>query len=489
MNRHPFKRLGNTLLATFVLGGTALAAPAGAAEPPPATKLRKLEAQNQALSQTVEAMRQMLLDLKQQVAEMKQQASVLTATQQSQTEQARQSAAAQQTIQAQVTAANEGVAQALAQTNVQATQIGTWQRLSLWGYGEVYYAHPTHQANQTTLDLARGVFGIGYQFDDKTRFNSEYEIEHAVASADDPGEVEIEQFYVDRQVTDGLSVRAGLFLIPAGLLNENHEPTYFYGVQRNFVETLIIPSTWREGGISVFGSTEAGLDWNLGLTTGVDLSKWNFSPEVAPYSSALQLIASSAAPLQATHQEGAFANAEHLSGYLALNYRGVPGLTLGGSVFGGGATPALPGIGAQKVALAEVHGRYQTGPWDLSALYAQGRISGTGAANRLVPGAANPLPARFDGGYLQAAYTLWQGKGMRLAPFGRYERYDMGASYEGLAPGFGATPSGFPIPRDRVATVGTNFYLNPDVVLKLDYQQFQNNKDFTRFDLGLGLAF
>jgi hypothetical protein len=65
-----------------------------------------------------------------------------------------------------------------------------------------------------------------------------------VSSASDVGEFEVEQFYVDRRLNDAMTLRAGLFLMPFGLLNEHHEPTNFYGVQRNFVETMIIPSTW-----------------------------------------------------------------------------------------------------------------------------------------------------------------------------------------------------------------------------------------------------
>ena len=66
--------------------------------------------------------------------------------------------------------------------------------LRLWGYGEVYYTHPVHDSSQIQADLARAVFGIGYRFDDRTEFNSEYEIEHAVASADDVGVFEVEKF-------------------------------------------------------------------------------------------------------------------------------------------------------------------------------------------------------------------------------------------------------------------------------------------------------
>ena len=84
----------------------------------------------------------------------------------------------------------------------------------LWGYGELYYTDPTHDRAKAQADLARAVFGIGYVFDDKTEFNSEYEVEHAVSSASDVGEFEVEQFYVDRQINDAVAVRAGLFLMP-----------------------------------------------------------------------------------------------------------------------------------------------------------------------------------------------------------------------------------------------------------------------------------
>src|SRR5271167_2691970 len=212
-----------------------------------------------------------------------------------------------------------------------------FSNFKLWGYGEVYYADPTHDGQKAQADLARAVFGIGYSFDSKTEFNSEYEVEHAVASADDPGEFEVEQFYVDRRLNDAVSVRAGLFLMPFGLLNEHHEPTNYYGVQRNFVETLIIPSTWREGGFNLHGDTDFGLGWNAGLTTGFDLSKWNFAPEFPLYTTALDLEDSDSAPLQSTHQELALANAQHLSQYVALSYYGVPGLTIGGAISTGDA--------------------------------------------------------------------------------------------------------------------------------------------------------
>ena len=377
--------------------------------------------------------------------------------------------------------------------------------IRLWGYGEVYFAYPLEDHQRAQADLARAVFGIGYQFDDRTEFNSEYEVEHAVASATDVGEFEVEQFYVDRRITDAFSVRGGLLLMPFGLLNEHHEPTNFYGMQRNFVGTLIIPSTWREGGLSFFGDTGAGFGWNAGVTTGFDLSKWSYQYEFPPYITALELEDSDIAPLQATHQELALANAQHPSGYVSLSYFGTPGLLLGAAIFSGDAVkvpapPNAPIYGDQRVTLWEGHARWTPGRFDLSALYARGSISNLAAANAANPGSPNPIPSSFYGYFVQAAYNLWQHDEFQLFPFVRWELYDMGASYQGTTGP--VVPSGFvpvsaapgdygywPINHDRVWTTGFNFYVTPHVVIKADYQHFEINRDFTRVDLGLGLAF
>src|SRR5438270_5068794 len=146
---------------------------------------------------------------------------------------------------------------------------------TLFSYGEIGYSRPRHDANDTQADLVRAVIGFGHRFDEKTRVYGEFEWEHAVTSGSDKGEAAVEQLYVERRLTDQFGARSGLVLIPLGFLNESHEPTAYYGVFRNFVETAIIPTTWREGGVALFGNTEAGLNWNGGVTTGFDLSKWD----------------------------------------------------------------------------------------------------------------------------------------------------------------------------------------------------------------------
>ena len=370
--------------------------------------------------------------------------------------------------------------------------------LGLWGYGEIYYTHPTKDRSQTEADLARAVFGIGYRLDDRTNFNSEFEVEHAVASASDAGEFEVEQFYIDHQFTDSISAKAGLFLMPVGLLNEHHEPTAYYGVQRNFVETLIIPSTWREGGLGLHGTNDIGLGWDLGLTTGLNLGGWNNSPEDPQYRTALDMEDNDIAPMQAMHQELQLANAQHLSEYAGVNYTGVPGLLVGAFGFTGNlALPVVPAnLPQSRLTLWEAHARWTPGNADISAVYARGTISKTATYNEDNAGVTNPIPSSFLGYYVQGAYNLWQSGNEKLSPFVRWEHYDMGASYAGIADGFSTTPTGlasdgkpWPLPHDRVWTVGANYYLNPHTVLKADYQRFSTNTDLTRFDLGLGVQF
>jgi Phosphate-selective porin len=366
-------------------------------------------------------------------------------------------------------------------------------KLSIGGYGEVEYSRPIHYPSQTEATLRRAVLGFGYAFNDTTQFVSEFEMENAIASASDAGEFEVEQFYVDHQLTDWAAVKGGLFLMPFGLLNQVHEPTRYYGVHRNFVETLIIPSTWREGGIGFHGQTRQGLLWDLGLTTGVNFNKWSLNPE-----NPLDLI--DVAPLQATHQELSNADASHLSEYLSLSYVGTLGLDVGASIVTGTATQFDPQHNPKvpRVTLWEAHGRWNPGRFDFSALYARGTISNTGSANALFPGASNPIPSAFYGYYAQAAYTAWQRGGYRFAPFVRWSRFNLGAGYD--------TDPAFPTPRratDRVWTLGANFWINPRLVIKADYQAFSPRQtvfipagalspvsiDETRWDLGMGLTF
>jgi len=380
----------------------------------------------------------------------------------------------------------EAVAKTVAATPSSGGAGDSANHATIWGYGELNYIQPKDR-DETRADMRRAVIGVGYRFDDKTRFNSEFEIEHGVVSKDDDGEVEVEQFYVDHQFAKAASVKMGLFLIPSGLLNESHEPTRYYGVERNFVETAIIPTTWREGGVAVHGGTEAGLAYDVGVTTGFDLSKWD-ATNTEGFES----------PLGAVHQELQNAKARDLSQYVALNYRGVPGFNVGGSIFTGNSSQGADAFNVDganssvavpdmRVTLWELHTRWTPGDWDLSALYARGTISNTKDANYQfrLNGSDVLIPEMFYGWYTQAAYKVWESGTYRLTPFVRYERFSTGAEYATLPPGMEIDTQ----PLERVWTYGLNFNLNDNVVIKTDILRFKEDSSRNRFDLGVGLAF
>jgi hypothetical protein len=261
-----------------------------------------------------------------------------------------------------------------------------------------------------------------------------------------------------------------------GLMNETHEPTRYYGVMRNQVETAIIPTTWRELGLGLHGTTEAGLRWDAGLVTGFDLTKWDATSSEGKES-----------PLGAIHQEGQFAKARSLAAYGALNYNGIPGLNLGASLYRGGAGHKQAGFAAPDatLTLGEVHARWQPGQWDLSALAASGRFSNVAALNATFAGQATPVPERFGGWYAQAAYKVWQQGDYALVPFARYEKLNTARAYAGLAPGLAPAID----PDTRTWTVGANFYLHPQVVLKVDLQRDLSNHALDRVNLGVGFHF
>jgi len=346
----------------------------------------------------------------------------------------------------------------------------------LSGYGEVNYNRPSKNASEAQTDVRRAVIGIAHRFDAKTKLVTEFEWEHAVTSADDKGESAVEQLYVEREFDNGLRAKAGLFLMPAGMLNINHEPTTFYGVERNFVETAIIPSTWREAGLGLSSTLDNGLTWDLGLTTGFDLSKWNAASSDGRES-----------PLASIHQEGQLAKSRKLSAHAALNWRGVPGLLLGGYVFTGQVSHDKANVVAAdaRVTLWDLHARYTPGKWDLAALYARATISHAGALNVLSAGNPTPIPSAFDGWYLQAAYQAWKSSDFALMPFVRYEQFNTARSYAALPPGLGVATG----PTEKVSTAGANLRVGEGVVLKADYQKFEADRSRDRLNLGMGYAF
>ncbi len=355
-------------------------------------------------------------------------------------------------------------------------------RSAIGGYGEINYNNYEDGARRDEFDVQRLILFLGHRFNERTRFYSEIEFEHSVTEGgdSDSGEVAMEQAYIEHGLTaDGsANLRAGLMLLPVGFLNEYHEPPVFYGVERNEVETRIIPSTWREIGFALKGNVVNGLEYNVGITTTPDAS----------------LYASASSGFRDMRVKGNRVTANEFGYFAGLNYRGVLGLLLGSSVWtgntaqdgqgkGGGAA-ALQGFNA-TLTIWDVHARYSIAGWDFRALYAKGDLSDTAAINAaagLAAGSDDAAPESFSGWYVEAAYRLSLKNSMSLVPFVRYEEYN---TQESVAPGFTIDPQN----DEDVATIGVNFYVHPQVVFKFDVQDYGTDNTKDRFNVGIGWMF
>ena len=328
-------------------------------------------------------------------------------------------------------------------------QVKLANKTTIGGYGELHHNRlEGHGGASDTdkMDFHRFVLFINHQYSDNLRLITELELEHSLAGDGFPGEVELEQAYIEYDVNDKVSASIGLFLIPVGILNETHEPDTFYGVERNPVEKNIIPTTWWAGG--VMGSFQ--------LADGLQLRVAAHEP----------LEATSSFKPRDGRQKTANAKAEDYAYTANLKYTAIPGVTLGGSInyqadFSQGGT-----LAAEDGTLIEGHAIIERGNFALRALYADWNFTGAG-----------PEALGRDsqvGGYIEPSYRVND----KFGVFARYSSYD---NEDGNSTATRKTQS----------DVGFNYYLDPQVVLKADYQSQTNDSGSEQkgFNVGMGYSF
>jgi hypothetical protein len=312
-------------------------------------------------------------------------------------------------------------------------------RTTIGGYGELHY---NALDSGKEIDFHRFVLFVGHEFNDRIRLFSELELEHAISSSTDVGEVELEQAYVEFDVGIDTKVKGGLFLVPVGFINETHEPTVFYGVERNPVERNIIPTTWREAGAMVSAPIgSGGFSYDFGLHSGLNVD--------ATFN------------IRDGRQEGGEAVAEELATTARLRWQG-EGLELAGSIYHQGdiSQGLVPGAGAGT--LFEAHVAYTAGPFAFKALAAQWQLEGA-------------APAALEKDSQQGAYA--EGAWKPAAEWGlfvRYAEWDNG--------GVGVTENG-------QVNAGVNWWPHENVVIKFDLQDQSKSVDDDGFNLGIGYRF
>jgi hypothetical protein len=135
---------------------------------------------------------------------------------------------------------------------------------------------------QNGFDTARMVLLPTYAITDNIIFNAELEWEHGGFSPDGDdkvnGEIDVEQLWIDFKIVDQFNWRApGIDLIPIGYINEHHEPTAFYSVNRPALYNGLIPSTWKAPATSVYGRLTDGLTYTIQASSSLEDFAGDFS--------------------------------------------------------------------------------------------------------------------------------------------------------------------------------------------------------------------
>lgn len=329
-------------------------------------------------------------------------------------------------------------------------------KLSFGGYGKMDYTNYRDSSTANELDIYRAILYVGYQFTDNIKFVSEIEWEHGGRESTGGYSV-IEQAYLDFKLNNLASLKVGHMIVPVGMVNLYHEPTYFPTVSRPEVEKYIIPSTWHENGAVVHGSIN-GFDYQVGLMNGLN--------------------ASNGTEIRGMRQNGQNAEAEDFALVARADYKANNGINVGASVFTGGAGQETEALSSVDTTIAEVHAGYNLNKLHVNALYAQSKISN--ASTVAVTNASN-ASGKGSGYYVNAAYDITN----EWSPFVQYEKYNR------FDEKFDATGTATSADKDVTnTTIGVNYKPTPNVVLKANYV-IRDNKgiDDNMVQLGTGYVF
>ena len=348
------------------------------------------------------------------------------------------------------------------------------------GYAELHYNAP--EDGTTVLDFHRFVLLISKPINEWISFYSELEIEHAfIEGGEKSGEVELEQAFLDFQIISSLRARGGILLAPVGIINPVHEPNTFYGVERPAFHKFIIPTTWFDASAGIAGEMDAGFNYELYLMAPLDGS--GFEGKDA---------------LRGGRQKGFKSEAESLALTGRAQYK-VPGLAAGLSFWRGNASSSFlrdcgsdpdPDAGCQNtvrldigqvpVMLSALDLQYDMGMFRVRAEYAAGTIGNTKNLNAIT---GKDAGSAFDGFYVEPSARVWQLREQSLGVFVRYEDINPQAA---VAAGKVNDSLNF-----TKTVAGLNYWPDPDVALKFDYETKTPDagSSTTGFNLGIGWSF
>ena len=395
---------------------------------------------------------------------------------------------------------------------------GFVSRLTLGGYGEAVasynmysdnvhrYLNPSQYADAPghgRFDLPHVVVMLGYDFGKGWNLGMEIEFEHGGTESavekeaeeagefekeiERGGEVALEQFWIQKTFFPQLNIRAGHIIVPVGLTNTHHLPTEFFTVYRPEGENTIIPCTWHQTGLSVWGTA----------------GKWRYEAMIIPglnssfFTNDGWIHDGAASPYE-------FTPGNRLAGAFRVDNFSVKGLRLGLSGYAGNSfNNDIETNRSQKY--AGVKGTVLIGAFDFTYddhnIVARGnfdygylrdaayiteqnknQMSGTSSPYPHTPVGKGAVAAGVEVGY--NFFGLSPGlEGQKLYVFGRYEYYNSYIPYSG------ATQYRWTV-RQRAA-VGINYLPIREIVIKAEYShRFSGDNVFNpEPSLSLGVAF
>ena len=364
------------------------------------------------------------------------------------------------------------------------------------GYGSAFYQRDFNQG-VSTVTLERAVLFVGHQFNSKIAFFSELELENAKVEGGEPGgEISLEQCYVQFRFTNSNYIVAGLFTPRIGLLNENHLPVNFNGVERPMVETFVIPATWRELGIGIYGQiNNRPLNYSVALLNGLESKNFEhgtgFRGGRAEGSNALANNLALTASLQYYVNDFKFQISGYMGGTVGLSQHGADSLQLNSGAFG------------SPLYLGEANVQYSHNGFSAKAIGSYVALPDAHSINKAY---ANNVFENMYGAYAEVGYNLFENVGNKklheqeLIAFARYETLDLNSripsngihdgteNQQHLIVGFSYLPiKNIVIKTDmRLLHTGPQ---NPDLITNPNPTAVPYKPQNSFFNLGIGYSF